>query len=118
MIAHKPITSSRRRITEGPEARRIMDKLKGFIPEKSEVWNFLIAQFSSGITQSELRSIAQIVCYKTNLKLDRDSFRDRRVLIKWFNDNWMAIKDIVSQIHLLDEQENVINLAREVHEFN
>ncbi|KAI5512355.1 hypothetical protein TVAGG3_0748450 [Trichomonas vaginalis G3] len=102
----------------GSESKRVSDKLRGFIPEKTEAWNFLVMRFSSGITQSELRSIANVVCLKCNLKLERDASRDRRILIKWFHDNWNCIHDTVSKIQLLDENEKPINLAREVYEFN
>lgn len=99
---------------EGSEAKRVANRLKGFDYANSEVYKKLIEKFSSGVTHSELKSIAQICChFSKKLILDRDASRDNRVLIKWFEENWEAIKGILDQVKLRDEKEEIINSERE-----
>lgn len=88
--------------------------MKGFDPKNSQVYQILVSKFSSGVTHSELKSIAQICCkFCKNLTLDRDASRDNRVLIKWFEENWSIIQTIINDIHLRDDNEKIINLERE-----
>ena len=102
----------------GADAKRVTKRLEGFSPQKSEAWSKIVTLFSSGITRSELRSVAQIICLKTNLKLDRDATRDLRVLVKWFSDNWEVIAPVIYTIQLRDANFEVINLAREIHDYS
>lgn len=103
---------------EGAEAKRVAQRLNGFDYQNSEIYKILKQKFSSGVTHSELRSIAQVCChFSKKLVLDRDAQRDNRVLIKWFEENWNILKDLVDQIKLRDENEEIINLQRE-HENN
>ena len=97
----------------GVDAKRVAERLKGFNYEISNTWQELRKRFSSGVTHSELKSVAQVLCCYTKLKLDRDAQRDNRVLIKWFDENWETLKDYINKISLKDENERSINLERE-----
>lgn len=99
----------------GTEAKRVSTRLAGFDLDTSVVWNEIKAQFSSGITHNELKSVATMVCEKTGEKLDRDASRDNRVLIKWFDERWDKIEPIVKKIRLYDEHDQVIDASRETN---
>ena len=100
----------------GKDAQRIYIKLHDFDIYKSEAWNFICKQFSCGITHHELLSIAQLISQQTGLRLNRDESRDNRLLIKWYSDNWTKISPLISMIHIRDDQEQIIDLAREIRE--
>lgn len=97
---------------QGAEAKRVNARLIGFIVKKSNAYRSLCKKFSPNITHSELKSIAKIICLQTGLKLDRDATRDNRVLIKWFDENWVVIKKNLDYITLLDEDKNTIDNDR------
>ena len=102
----------------GADAKRVTKRLEGFAPQKSEAWSKIVTLFSSGITRNELRSVAQIICIKTHLKLDRDATRDLRVLVKWFSDHWDVVSPILYRMQLRDSDLQPITLAREIHEYS
>ena len=102
----------------GTEAKRVADRLNGFKYETSEIWKTLKNKFSSGITHNELKSVACVCCHFTKLTLDRDATRDNRVLIKWFDEHWDVLKDVIDKVTLRDEKETPINLEREMKETN
>ena len=99
---------TRKKRGEGIEAQRVNTRLQGFDLEKSEAWKTIQHQFTVGVTHTELKSIAQILCDQLTIKLDRDASRDNRVLVKWFDENWAKIKPILHTIHLRDDHDNVI----------
>jgi hypothetical protein len=93
---------------EGPEARRVAERLEGFDLENSEAWLGIVDQFTIGVRHFELKSVADLVCKLTGLRLDRDAQRDNRVLVKWFQENWAVIQPHLVTIHLRDEGEQMI----------
>lgn len=97
----------------GTEAKRVSARLNGFDSENSHAWSVLKEMFSSGITHSELKSLASLICMKTDLKLDRDAVRDNRVLIKWFEENWVKIHPILHNFHIHDSKGEIISSVRE-----
>lgn len=101
----------------GIDAKRVKARLSGFEPSTSEAWNKIVTLFSSGITHCELRSLAQLICLKTDLRLDRDASRDLRVLVKWFSDNWGTIDGIIHLFQLRDDKNEVITLSRELQDY-
>ena len=111
-----PVSDYKVKRGHGVEAKRVAERLKGFDYETSKVWDLLKTKFSSGITHNELKSIAQVCCYFSNLTLDRDATRDNRVLIKWFDENWNVLKDIINKISLRDEHGRPITKERETAE--
>ena len=104
---------------QGSEALKIQRKLQDFCPERSEVWMALQTQFSSGVTHSELQSIAEIAYLYSGCRINpvsRAEKRDMRVLVKWFEDNWSTVGPIVKCMRLLDQNHVPINLAREARQ--
>lgn len=93
---------------QGAEAQKVSVRLSGFNPNESEAWKTITHQFTIGATHNELKSVAQILCTLTGLRLDREASRDNRVLIKWFDENWDLLKVHVHHIHLRDENEKII----------
>jgi hypothetical protein len=104
----EPKTKKRKPRGQGPEAQRVVARLAGFDLAKSRAWKAITEQFTIGVTHAELKSIAQVVCSQTNLRLDRDAARDNRVLIKWFDENWDVIAPFMPSLHLRDEGEQII----------
>ena len=112
-----PQTEQKVKRGEGAEAKRVAERLNGFNYETSETWRILKEKFSSGVTHSELKSVAFVLCqYAEGLALDRDATRDNRVLIKWFDEHWDIIKNLIDKVSLKDEKEVVINQERELKE--
>lgn len=97
----------------GNEAKRVSQRLKGFDHIESEAYKALTYYYSSGVTHNELKSLAQVICMHSNLKLDRDATRDNRVLIKWFQENWEIVKTMLPRLHLKDTNHNIIDSSRE-----
>jgi hypothetical protein len=89
----------------GAEAKQIQNRLAGFDLESSDVWKVIQTKFGAQIIHTELRSIAQLICGETGLKLDRAASRDNRVLVKSFSDHWKAISPIIDHFYLCDECE-------------
>lgn len=107
------INQQKKQRGHGTEAKRVNTRLNGFDSENSHAWQILKNQFSSGITHTELKSIANIICLKTELKLDRDAVRDNRVLIKWFEENWTVVEPILKNFHIHDNKGEIISSVRE-----
>lgn len=97
----------------GAEAQKIADRLGGFNPDDSQVLYQLYEYFSSSVTHNELKSVAMIAGMVTGVPLDRLALRDKRVLVKWFSENWAQLAPVLPFIHLRDEQSEVINLERQ-----
>jgi hypothetical protein len=100
--------TKKKRQNKGPEAQRVVARITGFDPMKSVAWKAITDQFTIGVTHAELKSIAQVLCSQTNLRLDRDATRDNRVLIKWFDENWDLIAPLMPLLHLRDDEEQII----------
>ena len=65
-------------------------------------------KFGRGIIHEELKCLAEFICTKLNIELDRDAKRDNRVLHKWFHENWCAIEPEIDRIDLFDKDSNQI----------
>lgn len=93
---------------EGSDAQKVIKRIKDFDPENSPACIKLNAKFGRGIVHSELKSLAEFICEKLHIELDRDAKRDNRVLYKWFHENWAMIDQIIDRIELFDKDHNVI----------
>jgi hypothetical protein len=60
--------------------------------------------FGSNLNQAELLSIAEVLAFRLNLKVDRGAKRRKEVLIKWYDENWDRIAPIWQQLALEDNQ--------------
>lgn len=96
---------------DGTEAARVKKRLADFDSENSEAWKVISQMFGAGVTHSELKSIALIICMHTTpqIKLDRDASRDNRVLLKWFTENWNIIQPHLKNITLRDSENKVLS---------
>ena len=85
----------------------------GFANEKLKwIDDQLIILFSSGATHQELMNIAEVVALHVPelKKIGRAEQRDKRVLKKWYYDNWDKIGDFLkNHVKVYDDQNNVID---------
>ena len=85
----------------------------GFTNEKLKwIDDQLIILFSSGVTHKELRSIAEVVALHVPglKKIEREEQRDKRVLKKWYYDNWDKIGDFLKNcVKAYDADNNVVD---------
>ena len=94
------------------------EKLKGFTVEQ-EKWinDQLTLLFSSGVSHKELKSIAEVVkIHKPNVtNLSREGKRDKRVLKKWYYDNWKEIGEFLfNNLKIFDSDDKMINANAEI----
>jgi hypothetical protein len=54
------------------------------------------------LNQTELLSIAQVLGWMLDIRVDREAKRRKEVLVKWFDEHWSAISDTVNLIRLED----------------
>jgi hypothetical protein len=51
-----------------------------------------------------LLSLAQVIAQHLHIRLDREAFRRKRVLLKWYDENWARVEPFIRQnIIVLDE---------------
>lgn len=84
------------------ERERVQRRIEGFDWPKSPVWLHLCCLYGPKLKQDELVSIADIIVKKLEIKLDRDARRRKVVMIKWFEENWIRIRQILPFIVLDD----------------
>ena len=87
----------------------MITRIRDFDPENSPACIKFNAKFGRGIVHSELKSLAEFICEKIHIELDRDTKRDNRVLYKWFHENWHAIEQIIDRIELFDKDHKEIH---------
>ena len=86
------------------EKERINERLGVFDPKQT--WQKICDQFGPNIKHPELVSIASVVAGVLGIKLDRDAKRRKKVLIKWFEENWTIIAPILPKIQLQEPNSN------------
>lgn len=70
-----------------------------------EIENFLKIRFNKKkFKMKELREIAEEICQRTNLKLNRNEKRDKTANLTWFTINWEIIRPIVDNISKSSEK--------------
>ena len=89
----------------------------GFTNEKLKwIDDQLIILFSSGVTQKELRRIAEVVALHVPglKKIGRAEQRDKCALKKWYYDNWDKIGDFLKNcVKVYDSNNYEVNLNAE-----
>jgi hypothetical protein len=85
------------------ERDRIATRLNGFNSKDNIAWKTIAQRFGQNIKQAELLSMAEVVASQANIKLDRDAKRRKSVLIKWFEENWVAIEPFLQYVVLEDQ---------------
>ena len=82
------------------ERARVEKRVAGFVYRKSPVWKHLCQHYGPKLRQEELVSIADVLCDKLNIKLDRDARRRKVVIVKWFEEHWHQVQHILAYISL------------------
>ena len=82
------------------ERERVQRRIDGFNWRKSAVWKQLSCRFGPKLNQEELVSVAELLCEKLNIKLDRDARRRKVVIIKWFEEHCVQIQPMLAMISL------------------
>jgi hypothetical protein len=106
-VAPKPVQWSARPDTQSDaalseERERVQRRIEGFDWQKSPAWLHLCCMYGPKLKQDELVSIADVLAKKLEIKLDRDARRRKVVMIKWFEENWIRIWQILPFIVLDD----------------
>jgi hypothetical protein len=93
----------------------IAEELANYNYKASPIWMLVRQQFSSGVRQRELTSIACILCslIETLPLLTRSEKRSYPLLIRWFERYWSEIEPFLPLIQLCDANKEVINFERE-----
>ena len=101
------------------ERKKIDERLRGFSLNESKAWKAICEKFGPNLNQSELLSIAEVLCSEVNhtqrntpLKVDREAKRRKEVLIKWFDENYPDIQPYLKTIVLEDENGEIIDSRR------
>lgn len=101
------------------ERKKIDERLRGFSLNESKAWKSICEQFGPNLNQSELLSIAEVLCLEVNqtqrnlpLKVDREAKRRKEVLIKWFDENYTDLQPHLKTIVLEDENGEIIDSRR------
>jgi hypothetical protein len=91
---------------ENREKQRIASRLHGFNVKDNPVWTAITQKFGPTIKQPELLSIASVLAANANIRLDRDAKRRKSVLLKWFEENWLAVEPFIDFVVLEESQPN------------
>ena len=93
---------SNQKTEDNNEKKRISARMSNFQPKECKAWKEITQKFGNNIKQQELLSIANVLSSSAKLKLDRDAKRRKTVLIKWFDENWEAIKPFLPYVVLVN----------------
>ena len=87
------------------EKQRIAMRMSGFQLKGNRIWEELSSRFGANIKRGELTNIAQVLANAAHIKLDRDAKRRKSVLLKWFEEHWDALYELLDYV-VLDNNEN------------
>jgi hypothetical protein len=96
------------RIANEVERRRVDARLNGFSLKESPAWRMIIRRFGENLNQMELLSLAQVLSDRLNLKIDREAKRRKEVLIKWYDENFRAISEVLPYVYLEDKDGHMV----------
>jgi hypothetical protein len=86
------------------EKIRNSQRLVGFDEKSSVACSFLSERFGAKMSRHELLSLAQIISEHLHILLDREAFRRKRVLFKWYDENWAIVEPFIRRnIVVLDD---------------
>jgi hypothetical protein len=100
-----PSVASQRFFRKGvsEELERVQKRINGFNWRRSTAWRQLSKVFGPHLKQEELVSIAELIAKKLDIRLDRDARRRKIVMLKWFEENWVAVEPLLAAIVLENE---------------
>jgi hypothetical protein len=70
-------------------------RLIGFDEKTSVAFSFLSERFGPKLSRHELLSLAQVLSEQLHILLDREAFRRKRVLVKWYDENWAQVEPFI-----------------------
>jgi hypothetical protein len=91
------------RATTELERKRVGARLHGFNVKASMGWQAIAKHFGEHLTQTELLSVAQVIGNEVGIKIDREAKRRKEVLVKWFDENYEHVREVLPRITLEDE---------------
>ena len=106
VYSHSKLTVKR---GTGNEAIKMRKHMSNFDYANCEAWKMLTDRFPSRRFK-DLSAIARLVCHysPSKLKLSREAERDKRALVKWFQDNLAETGPLIESIHQLDEKNEIL----------
>lgn len=93
-------------VLNGKEIARVNMRLSNFDVKNSNIVAELYKRFGSDIRHKELLAVADVVSQKAEIKIDRDAKRRKKVLFKWFEENWELIHPLLDFV-VLEEPNKV-----------
>jgi hypothetical protein len=99
-IAAKPVSG---RGATALERKRLADRLEGFNFKTSLGWQAISTHFGETLTQTELLSVAKVIGSELGINIDREAKRRKEVLVKWFDEHYEHLSEILPRITLEDD---------------
>jgi hypothetical protein len=90
------------RLSTTAERQRVETRLMGFDVNRSPAWQDIRSRFGDSLNQAELLSLAEVIGTEIGVKVDREAKRRKEVLIKWFDENYPSIQNILAAIQMED----------------
>lgn len=79
-------------------------RLRDFNEKDSSAYAKLCELFGPKPSQQELLSLAQVVSANLNILLDREAMRRKKVLIKWYDENFSKIESfLIENVLIVDK---------------
>lgn len=85
---------------------RIRKRLEDFDAAKAKPTKKIVEICENKLNKEKAIKIAWAISNKLKIWLDRDAYRELKVLFKWFDENWKQISQIIDNVKL-DENGNV-----------
>lgn len=85
------------------------DRVKNFDVLETKSYKGLNKKFGFDFSFEQLKNIATIFSQRFNCPLDRDAFRYKIVLYKWFDENWETISCEFNNLIVFDEDFKVLS---------
>ena len=73
----------------------ITKRLDDFILEDCRSSKLFIEKFGSVPSRAALLSLAKVISEHMNIYLDREAYRRKKVLMKWYDENYEKIKPFI-----------------------
>ena len=93
---------------QSDDKEKVKAILGDFDPNKSEAWLTLEECFGVNVKQPPLLEIAKIIGQHVHINVNRNARRRKSVLIKWYHDNWNALKPYIKHFQVDDETVTLI----------
>jgi len=82
------------------ERTKIYSKVGEFDYKNSRPWKYFVSKGWDQMSSQEILLVGRVISEATNIPLDRESKRRKRLLFNWFNNNWDRFYPIMEHLHL------------------